>query len=242
MLNSNQDTTNKCLTTCFGFGRDKQCALCGSLLPQVFLTFFPHQDLFGGLEKSLLPATLRSQKLKTARRSWRRQGTNTCIRSTGVDFPTVCEPKRNPLDEGWQIQTSILGRTLGFDQPKPPRFWGWATVGPKSLYGKYVQTAGPEEDAWFHTMEIMAISFYQACRAKTWADQMVAIAAFAKMTDNPLCPFRMSYATVTALLAHFFPMEGKKVESRMEWMCRHASNGTYPPSMMWKIGSISTRT
>lgn len=217
MLNYNQDITPTttqftCEGTCFGFGCDKQCAICGTPLPKTYTIFFPQQEFTLNEEKSLIPSGLRMQTQKKAQRAWRRH-------AVCASFSATKGGQSN-----WRVQTNVIERSLGFAHRKPARQWGWATVGPKSLYGKYIQTSGAEEDAWFHFMEVMLISFYQACRAKTWADQMVAIAAFAKMTDNPLCPFRMTYTTIFALFTHFFPPEqaeestdGLKVQNQSSW-------------------------
>jgi hypothetical protein len=100
---------------------------------------------------------------------------------------------------------------------------GWVTFGPKSLCGKYFDVS-PQTDVFCNTFEAYAIGFYQLCRATTWADTVVALAAYAKMMDTEMDATVVTAVTVTSMLTYFFPPEtpvstdGLKVQGYEQWV------------------------
>jgi hypothetical protein len=216
---------------CFVFGSDTTCAQCGRVVcneePILLLQFDPMVEL------SAIPvSSFHAKQLKTARRSWRRNSSlfNSATQiesSDSISEVTSSTPITpiNALDEGFKVQS--LETQLSFAKKHKKKCFsgvkGWFSQGPKSLYGKYIGVETVAQDAWFHSLEALSIGFYQMCRARNWADQMVAIVAMAKMLDTQMSMQSMSIVTLTAILGYFFPPEqkqttdGLKVQSMEGW-------------------------
>lgn len=103
----------------------------------------------------------------------------------------------------------------GTPKPQKTRTAFWVSMGPKSICGKYFDLS-IEADAFTHFCESFAIGFYQLCRAQTWPDSMVAIAAISKMFDCQLQVDLMTFVSISALLRYYFPPEKKASQDGLE--------------------------
>ncbi|AFM44930.2 RNA-dependent RNA polymerase [Marine RNA virus SF-1] len=127
----------------------------------------------------------------------------------------------------FRVQSSETALSTWRSSQSPPVYRNsrtafWVTLGPKSICGKY-HDLSVEADAFAHYCEAFAIGFYQLCRAQSWPDSMVAIAAIAKMFDGYIQMDVTAFVTVSALLRYYFPSEkatssdGLEVQGMDQW-------------------------